>query len=165
MTLTVLIYGVGLFFAALAMHILLWNLCRIRKEILWLVVVFMAVPLMALVMLCVIGYLDVTLAAAIGLLHTALAVVYVQTYPALRDEIPSIQILRRVHSQTNGLSREDILDQLAGARLLEAKVEDLENDAFVTSDKGILRLTVAGTFLAVTFGLYRQLLGIKSGKG
>lgn len=166
MTFSLLAHGIGLFVAALITHVLLWNMFRVKKEVLWLAVVFVVIPLVALAALRAAGYLETaTSTIAIGLLHMALAVAYIQTYPALREDIPSVHILMRVHSQPNGLSREEILGQLDGARFLETKVEDLENDAFVVSRGGILHLTPVGTVLAVIFGLYRRLLGIQSGKG
>ena len=165
MTLSVLVHGVGLFLASMIVHVLLWNMFRIRKEVLWLAIVFIAIPIMILVALWATGYADAAFTTATGMLHMALALMYIQTYPALREDIPSIRILMRVHSQPNGMKREDILSQLDGARFLETKIDDLENDVLVASDRGVLRLTFVGTLLAVIFGLYRRLLGIQSGRG
>lgn len=165
MTLTVLVYGISLFIVALTMHVLLWKLFCIRKEVLWLIVVFMAIPFMVLVTLCVAGYLGIIVVAAVGMLHMALAVVYVQTYPALREDIPSMRILMLVHENHGGLTRHDLVARLARHKLFEAKILDLENDSFVRVMDGKMTLTTAGAALAAIFNFYRRLLGCDAGKG
>lgn len=165
MTFTVLAYGIGLFIAALTTHVLLWNLFCIRKEVLWLIIVFMVIPFMILVTLCAAGCLDITLVTAVGLLHMALAAVYVQTYPALREDIPSIRILMLVHENYGGLTRHDLVAQLARHKLFETKILDLENDSFVRVMDGRMTLTTAGAALAATFNFYRRLLRCDVGKG
>ena len=165
MTFTVLAYGIGLFIAALTTHVLLWNLFCIRKEVLWLVIVFMVIPVMIVATLCAAGCLDITTATAVGLLHTALAAVYVQTYPALREDIPSIRILMLVHENNGGLTRHDLVARLARDKLFETKILDLENDSFLRVMDGRMTLTTAGAVLAATFHFYRRLLGCDAGKG
>lgn len=166
MTFSLLAHGIGLFVAALTAHVLLWNMFRIRKEVLWLAVVFVVIPLMALAALRATGYLETAASTvAIGLLHMALTVVYVQTYPALREDIPSLRILTLVHAHSGGLTRDDLVTRLAGHGLFETKVSDLENDAFVRTRDGRMTLTVAGAALAAVFDFYRRWLGHASGKG
>ncbi len=166
MTFSLLAHGIGLFIAALVTHVLLWNMFRIRKEVLWLAVVFVVIPLMALAALRAAGYLETAASMiAIGLLHMALTAVYVQTYPALREDIPSLRILTLVHAHAGGLTRDDLVTRLAGHGLFETKISDLENDAFVRVRDGRMTLTVAGAALAGVFHLYRRLLASKVGKG
>ena len=165
MTFTVLACGIGLFIAALTTHVLLWNLFCIRKEVLWLIIVFMIVPFMILVTLCAAGCLDITMATAVGLLHMALAAVYVQTYPALREDIPSMRILMAVHENYGGLTRHELVARLARHKLFETKILDLENDSFVRVMDGRMTFTTAGAALAATFNFYRRLLGCDAGKG
>jgi len=165
MTFTVLACGIGLFIAALTTHVLLWNLFCIRKEVLWLIIVFMVIPLIILITLCATGCLDITVATAAGLLHMALAAVYVQTYPALREDIPSIRILMLVHENYGGMTRHELVAQLARHKLFETKILDLENDSFIRVMDGRMTLTTAGTVLAATFYFYRRLLRCDAGKG
>jgi len=165
MTLTVLAYGIGLFIAALTTHVLLWNLFCIRKEVLWLIIVFMVIPLIILITLCATGCLDITVATAAGLLHMALAAVYVQTYPALREDIPSIRILMLVHENYGGMTRHELVAQLARHKLFETKILDLENDSFIRVMDGRMTLTTAGAVLAAIFNFYRRLLRCDAGKG
>jgi len=161
----VLIAGISLFAVSLISHVLLWRIVRVKREIFWLFTIFLLCPLLLVAAVVVGGYEGAKEAVAIALIHISLAVVYIQTYPGLREDIPSIRILKQIHSQPNGMNREDILSQLDGARFLETRIDDLENDVLVTSDGGVLRLTPIGTLLAVIFGLYRRLLGAPSGRG
>lgn len=150
---------------SLISHVLLWRIVRVKREIFWLFTIFLLCPLLLVAAAIACGYEEAIEGVAIALVQTSLAVVYIQTYPGLREDIPSIRILTQVHSQMNGMNREDILSQLDGARFLETKIDDLENDVLVASDGGVLRLTFIGTLLAVIFGLYRRLLGAPSGRG
>ena len=146
-------------------HVLLWRFARVSKEIFWLFTIFLLCPLFLVAAATACGYCGAMEGVAVALVQTSLAVVYIQTYPALREDIPSIRILMLVDSQSNGMPREEILSQLDGAQFLETKIEDLESDVLVASDGGILRLTTAGALLASIFGLYRRLLGSRSGQG
>lgn len=144
---------------------LLWRIALVKKEILWLFATLLLCPLLLVTAAIVCGYVEFMEGVAIALVHTALAVVYIQTYPALREDIPSIRILMLVDSQPDGMDRRDILSQLDGAQFLETKIDDLESDALIASDGVVLRLTHIGTLLAMIFGLYRRLLGASSGQG
>lgn len=146
-------------------HVLLWRVARVNKEIFWLFVIFLLFPLLLVVAAMAFGRNDVTVNVAIALVEVSIAVVYIQTYPALREDIPSIRILTLVDSQADGMNKEDILSQLDGAQFLETKIDDLENDALVISTDGILHLTAAGGLLAMVFGFYRRLLGSSSSQG
>lgn len=154
-----------MFAAAMVTHVLLWRIARVGKEIFWLFAIFLLCPLLLVAAATAFGYSGAMEGLAIALVQTSLAVVYIQTYPALREDIPSIRILMLVDSQPDGMPREDILSQLDGAQFLETKIEDLESDVLVTSEGGVLRLRPAGALLASIFGLYRRLLGSQSGQG
>ncbi len=161
----VLVAGVLLFALAMVAHVLLWRVARVKKEIFWLFATLLLGPLLLVIAAIACGYAEIMEGVAIALVQTALAVVYIQTYPALREDIPSIRILMLVDSQPDGMDRMDILNQLDGAQFLETKIDDLENDVLVVSDGKVLRLTYTGTLLAVIFGLYRRLLGTSSVQG
>lgn len=161
----VLIAGVLLFASAMVAHVLLWRIALVKKEILWLFATLLLCPLLLVTAAIACGYAEIMEGVAIVLVHTSLAVVYIQTYPALREDIPSIRILMLVDSHPGGMDRMDILSQLDGAQFLETKIDDLENDVLVASDGEVLRLTHTGTLLAVIFGLYRRLLGASSRQG
>lgn len=165
MTLLVLACGIGLFVAALAIHVLMWNLLRVRKEILWLAFVFFVIPGMALLSTWLAGFLDTSSVTASGMLYASLAVVYVQTYPALREDIPSIGILMSVHRQSGGMTRPEIIEQFVAQGFFDTKIKDLQNDALVHVQDDRLYLTAIGAKLAGVFYYYRRLLGHAAGRG
>ena len=165
MTLLVLAYGIGLFLAVLVTHVLIWNLLRIRKEILWLAFVFFVVPGATLLLVWSADLLDVSSVTASGMLHASLAVVYIQTYPALREDIPSIRILMSVHRRPEGMTRPEIIERLVAQGFFDTKIKDLQNDALVCAQDDRLYLTVMGSRLAGVFHYYRKLLGHAVGRG
>ncbi len=165
MTLLALACGIGLFVAILVVHVLMWNLLRIRKEMLWLALVFFAVPGLALQLVWSAGFLDASSVTASGLLYAALAVVYVQTYPALREDIPSVRIIMSVRRQPGGMTRSEIIEHLVPHGIFDAKIKDLQNDALVRVQNDRLYLTAMGARLAGVFHYYRKLLGQAAGNG
>jgi predicted membrane channel-forming protein YqfA (hemolysin III family) len=165
MTLLALACGIGLFAAVLVAHVLMWNLLRIRKELLWLAFVFFVIPGVVLLSAWSAGFLDASSVAASGMLYASLAVVYVQTYPALREDIPSIRILMSVHRQSGGMTRSEIIEHLEAQGLFDAKIQDLQDDALVRVQDDRLYLTAMGARLAGMFHYYRKLLGHALGRG
>lgn len=165
MTPSVLVGGAGLFLAVLITHVLIWNLFRIRQEIFWLALVFFILPWPLLFLIWNAGHLDVSSATALGILYISLAVVYVQTYPALREDIPSIRILLTVHEKRGGMTRSEIIRRLGTRDFFETKIHDLQNDALVRVRNERLHLTIMGAVLACVFYYYRKALGRDFGKG
>ncbi len=165
MTFSVLATGVFLFFAVLATHVLLWNLFKIKKEMLWLAVVFIVVPGMMMTLSWVLGISTAISTIATGMLYAALAAVYIQTYPALREDIPSIRILMTIHATTGGMTRSEIIDHLMRQKLFATKITDLKNDALIGIQEDRMRLTTMGAALARIFQTYRKLLGHTAGRG
>jgi uncharacterized SAM-binding protein YcdF (DUF218 family) len=165
MTLSVLVYGIGLFIVALTMHVLVWNLFRIRKEILWLAVIFFVIPGIILAASSTAGLLDATAVAACGMLYVAMAVAYIQTYPALREDIPSVRILMSIHSHSGSMTCREIVEHLAPSQLFEPKIAELENDFLIRIRDDRLHLTALGGKLSGVFYYYRKLLGHEAGRG
>lgn len=165
MTPFVLAGGAGLFAAVLALHILVWNLLRIRKEMLWLAFVFFAVPGAMLLLAWLAGLLAAISMIASGMIYASLALVYIQTYPALREDIPSVRILMTVYRQPGGITRAGVIEHLASQGFLDTKIRDLQSDALVRVKDDRLQLTAAGAGLAAVFHHYRKLLGHAAGKG
>lgn len=165
MTQFVIACGVGLFVVVLTLHVLMWNLIRIKKEMLWMVFIFFVVPGTALLSAWLAGFLDALSAIASGMLYTSLAVVYIQTYPAVREDIPSIRILMSVHRQPGGMTRFEIIEHLVAHGFFGIKIKDLQNDSLVRAQDDRLYLTAMGAGLASVFHHYRKLLGHAVGKG
>lgn len=165
MTLSVLAYGFFLFFFALVAHVLLWNLFKIKKEILWLTAVFIVIPGLIMLSWRAMDFSSTESTIAIGMLYAALAVVYMQTYPALREDIPSIRILMTVQEHSGSMMHHEIIAHLAQQKLFETKIADLENDALIYIRENRMHLTTMGAVLAKIFRTYRRLLGYAVGRG
>lgn len=165
MTFSVLATGLFLFFAVLALHVLLWNLFKIKKEMFWLAAVFIVAPGIVAALSWALGIAHASSTIASGMLYAALAAVYIQTYPALREDIPSIRILMTIHAAANGMTRREIIDRLMRQKLFATKITDLENDALISIQEDRMRLTVMGAALARIFQTYRKLLGHAAGRG
>lgn len=164
MTLALLL-GLVAFATNLLLHAIIWNLYKVRKEIMTLFAVFVAVPTF--------GYLGAGVASlvppwsltAAGLLHLMLACAYIQTYPALREDIPSVAILFFLRDNP-GLDRDEIIAQIAGrGHFLAQKVEDLCRDGLAEKCGDRLVLTRSGRILAGAFQAYRRLLGARREQG
>ncbi|MES2400126.1 MAG: hypothetical protein V4573_09085 [Pseudomonadota bacterium] len=153
--------------ALLALQVVLWRLLGVKREMLGLAVVYLLVPFIVgigLVIGAQVNCLDLLLA---GFLYLALACGYIQTYPALREDIPSFRILFAVEAAGQaGVSEEGIVAALQAGNLLTKKVEDLSSDRLVgVGVDGKLHLLPAGRLLALIFRAYRKALGLQRGLG
>ena len=160
----VLITGILLFSVVLVAHVLLWRVVRIKREIFWLFTIFLLCPLLLVVATVVGGYEGVKEAIAIALTQISLAVVYIQTYPALKSDIPTFRILLLLQ-QMHELTEEEILRQMDQAHLFDEKLIELESDSLIVQQDGKLVLSPLGKIIAMLFAYYRNLLGLKTGTG
>jgi len=159
-------FGFFVFATFWILHLLWWRLCRPKGEIRPLVLVFLVAP--GLLFLGINrfypfwGTLDLALAFFV---HLALAVVYIQTYPAIASTIPSFRILIGVHASKGGLSVPEIEGLFAQGELIGSRVELLGEDGLVRSGEKGLELSSFGRLLAVVFLTYRRFLGLQRGQG
>lgn len=165
-TVFVLLSGFGLFVLSLVTHLLVWRIGSIKREVLWLFVLFFGLPLVPLLWLYGIAHVSGLEMLAIELLEVALASAYVQTYPVLRHVIPSFRILLLISTQGQaGLTKEEIMQALAHESLFSGGLDDLENDSLVTKVGDRYQVTRSGVVLARIFRLYRRALGAEQGLG
>jgi hypothetical protein len=160
-----LLLGLATFTVNLLLHALIWNLFKVRKEILALLVVFTVIPMAGYFGAGMMGIVPFWSLVAAGLLHFMLACAYIQTYPALREDIPSVAILFFIRDNPD-LDRDEIIAQIAGrGHLLTQKVEDLCRDGLAEKFGDRLVLTCSGRILAGAFQAYRRLLGAQREQG
>lgn len=166
MTAFSILAGIGLLTLVLALHLLLWRFGAVRREMLWLFVLFFGVPLAPLAWLYGSRLASGVESLAIALFWFALASAYVQTYPVLRHVIPTFRILlllRRTGPQ--GLTDAEIIRALADEGLFAGGLNDLEHDSLVKKTGDRYSVTRAGAILAGAFYLYRKALGVQHGRG
>ncbi len=166
MSVYALLLGMVLFVAALVAHVLVWRLTSVKREIFWLFGIFLVCPLLLVAVGTGNGYVDLREAVAISLVQLSLAVVYIQTYPALKSDIPTFRILLLLKQHTGrGLTDQEIIQMMAPARLFDDKLVELEGDSLILLKDGKLQLSLAGKVIAAVFSCYRSLLGLKTGSG
>ena len=133
---------------------------------LWLFILFLLLPIVVAIVLVVSGSSTVVDVLAAWLVHVSIAVAYVQTYPALREQIPSFRILLAISAAgERGLDRDDLMLLLGEPSLFSGKISDLSNDGLMREVDGRLVMTRAGRLLAQLFSGYRRVLGLGSGRG
>lgn len=162
-----LLTGLIFFVLALVSHVLLWKFLKIKKEMACLALLFLLITPLLLA-----GFFAARQALpsefyASGMIYLSLALAYLQTYPALKTEIPTFRILLLIHkAKGGGLTIGEIEKNLSGdAELYNLKMTELQADRLLDRREGRWALKRAGVFLADTFILYRRLLGLKGGRG
>ncbi|MES2910980.1 MAG: hypothetical protein V4718_06315 [Pseudomonadota bacterium] len=163
----VLAAGVGAFLVLLAAQVILWRVLGVRREMLGLAVVYLLMPVFVFVAMALLTNTDLLDLILAGFLYLALACGYIQTYPALREDIPSFRILFAIDAAgPGGLSEDEIAAALGIRNLLSRKMDDLSSDRLVGVDAdGKLHLLPAGRWLAIVFRTYRKTLGLQRGLG
>ena len=166
----VLCQALALFCFCLAIHILIWRIFPLRHQgiRLGLIFLFGVPPIPAMY----------TLAAHLApdrfqtpdwpswglacLLHFSLAGAYMILYTGVTGHSPSIGILERVdESMPNGLKRSELPppwftdNHLSGARR-----QNLLATGFIYECEGTLYLTPRGRLIAMSFLIFRRLLGL-----
>lgn len=164
----VLLAGFTLFAACLTLHVAIWRIWRPRSDLRALFVIFMIAPTLVVVALLGASLLvpggpvpSVLDAAAILLLHWALAFAYVLTYPAAQAQSPSLEIAYAVgQSMPRGLSREELLAHLDGETLVRSRVDDLVANRLIRAEGDRYVLTPSSIRLIRAFLGFRALLGL-----
>ena len=167
MTAACLVIGFAFFSITLISHLLIWRFCRIAKEIFYLMLIFLLiVPLL-------LGGIFIASRGTFGefcaslMVYLSFSLAYLQTYSALKAEIPTFRILRLIHdAKTEGLDGRTIHEKMQrDHQLYGPKVTELENDRLLIRQKDRFVLSNAGAFMADTFIIYRRFLGLKTGLG
>ena len=166
MTTTVLSMGFVWFASALFLHWLVWRCHKVTREMLWLFLLFLTSPFFFFLVSIQFVFIRTLEWTAVALLYYALALAYVQTYPALKTLAPSLKILLLIDAHGGGLETEKIFEKMTQPEGFFAdKVSELNNDFLIRENRGRLSLTPFGRILADVFIAYRKLLGLEQGVG
>lgn len=163
-----LAWGLGSFAAIFFVHLAIWRTGQVRREMLWLFVLFLFIPTATAAIAVFVG-LPLSEVWMTLLLCLAVSAAYIQTYPALKEDIPSFKILLCVHalasSDTSGVMAEEVVATVGGTGLITVKLDELNGDRLLLEHQGNIILAPAGRVLALFFYYYRRLLGLAAGKG
>ncbi|MDA8077500.1 MAG: hypothetical protein M0Z79_01045 [Nitrospiraceae bacterium] len=164
----VFIYGSLFFVSSLLLHVVIWRVRVPRHDALGLFLIFSVVPAVLLatlraVNLAPVGGISV---AHMLLLHAALSVFYISSYPAAQAISPSLDILLLIGSSANlRMTREEILANYDETVLVKARIDDLGRSALASRRGDTFRLTMAGRAVVRFFAIYRSMLGLPAGQG
>ena len=166
MPLHVVSVGIGVFVGAVIVQSLVWNLYRIDRPIQILGILFFLLPTIGFVALTIWGILSPIESTTALIFHLLMASAYVQSYPALQEDIPSFRILLLIRESGGGPVAERIItDRLADTSLFVNKIEDLVDEGLVVRKENQWVLTRAGRLLVRFFSAYRRWLGLEAGSG
>ncbi len=161
---TIFYFGILAFFCCLLIQIIIWRFFLIKKEIITLGSIFFVSPLFIYLLVFMLNKASVIDLLMIALLQALLSSAYLQTYPALREDIPSIKLLFFIKENPN-LSRKNIIDFFSkNSSLIKSKNKDLISDGLIKEGNS-MQLTLSGKVLAKFFVTYRKFLGVRREHG
>ena len=152
------------FLCCLIIQVIIWKIFLVKKEIATLGVIFFILPIILYLSLYLINEIPFIDIVMIALLNLSISSLYMQTYPALREDIPSIQLLFFIKNNPE-LKRDEIINHfLKTNNFIKSIKKDLINDGLIKKDDPKC-LTLTGKALVKFFYYYRKFLGIKRAHG
>lgn len=161
-----LFYGAGLFITLIVFHVIVWRFIKPKGEIIPIVSLFILFPLSIIIA----QYLFYPLQLSkdeiwLGwILYFTLAGCYIQTYPAVTTEIPSLKIMLLLHVRGQ-LSEREIISAFTRHEMFQSRLDLLRQDCLIHTDSSTSRLSRAGRIIAKIFIAYRTFIGAEIGKG
>ena len=146
-------------------HIVWWRVKRPRADIGAIFGVFLVAPALAYASMAVAAALHLIpmtpaqLLLSLGL-HAAVSCAYVQTYPAMQAQSPTLYILLAVGRAPGGLDDAGVARSLDPAALVGERAEDLLRNGLVVRQGGRIVASRAGHLMARSFAAYRRWLGL-----
>ncbi len=171
--LSIILYPIALFIIILILHILIWRIRRPQKQIIIIFLIFIIIPIFAIlaffflypkVRINLISIEDLFLML---LFYIALAGVYIQTYPAIQAESPSLFIVNLIGKNKKPMDKKEILKRIQKDNFINERMLDLEAEGLIKRRKsdGNITITKKGLILSEIFIFYRKFIGLKEGKG
>ncbi len=155
-----------------------WRLFRPIRDLLSLLVVFLAVPFLSFLLLAYLGHAGTGGAAsfvsgvggadqaAVFLLDFALAAAYIISYPAIQARCPTLQMVLKIDgSMPGGLGFEEIAASFDRRDILEDRIEELARSGLIRESGKGYAITRRGLVLLKPFLILRSLLGLPAGSG
>ncbi len=156
-------FGIFGFLGLVVFQTLWWRFLKIWKGeiplmIGWMFLIFLLFPL-------VIFFVSRELAGSLLLLSFSLS--YLFGFPAVVARSPSLEILRLVQRSMRhgGLSKEELIMNLAKADLIQDRMRDLASDRMIRQQNGKIEVRLFGRVVAAFFYYYRKILGLPPGTG
>jgi hypothetical protein len=165
MSASIILSGVAVFLAAAVIHVLLWRYSPARSTLV-LLAVFLLAPAAALLACGAFLAANRTELIAIYLLHFALAMAYIASYPAVKALSPSLDIILLIAGAPGGrLAEASLVERFTGPTLIADRMADLREYRLIRETGGRIELTLLARTIVRFFAAYRWLLGLPAGKG
>lgn len=167
MYLSSLITGITIFACLVIAHIIMVRLIVPRQHIKLLFILFLLLPQAVAVFLLLQNTDSFTTNELFTswLLLLSLCCAYIQTFPAVQANAPSLQIVYFLGQTVNGMTEEEICSNFQSEELLEKRIDDLITEGFVYKYDGQLCLTAKGKIFAGSFSFFRKMYGLELGEG
>jgi hypothetical protein len=160
----VLVGGLSMFAASLALHVVVWRIWRPLSYRRWLPALVLIFGLPAAAVVWSLGT-TATERAAMLLLHTTLATVYIIGYTLVTAFSPSVELLKLLDREVDGMPISSLqLPFLAGA-LTGDRIDNLTAAGLVQRNVTRLELGPRGARLTRLVLLYRHAIGLPDGEG
>ena len=165
-TFGLLIRSVGMFAGLMVLHVLVWRLLKVRKQILWLFVIFLGVPTLSLLGGLVRGSAPIDWTLWYLLVFT-LSSCYILFFPAVQVESPTLVMIRYldIKNSSGGLTRDEIMAKMCSDQPVQDRIKDLQNNGLIGSSEGAQRLNGGGRLVAAFFYCYRRAMKLPMGGG
>lgn len=162
---TVLAIGAGLFFAALVAHYAVWRISVPRSQLIALVLILLAVPVVRLLVLASpfgAGLLVHLPRFYIGLafqLYAVISFAYLLLFDFIRRASPTSILMAEIEKNGQaGIGREQLLRTVT-PRSAAKRLDQLQDDNLVVEGDGRLRLSPLGRVVEGWIPVVPQLLG------
>jgi hypothetical protein len=150
---------------ATGVHVVWWRLRRPAADMAAIFGVFFLLPSIAYAALVIGGALGIAAISSVQVilsfvLHLALSCAYVQTYPAVQAQSPTLCILLAVRAARDGLDEAGIGRALDMGGLVGERANDLLRNGLLVREGTRMLASREGHAMAIAFGAYRGWLGL-----
>lgn len=161
--------GVLAFIFIFFLHIVIWRVFRPKNHISSIFQLFLIFPFILAVFIYLLSnkyhFISIFDFFSACLLFFAISCAYIQTYPAIQAWSPTLKIIYYLQKSKSGLSFKEMENLFSDKALLADRLDDLFKEKLVYQSDNVLKLSLKSKFMAWTFYLYRQLLGLQQGEG
>lgn len=165
----ILLSGVLVFLACVAVHIAVWRCCMPKGRIRALCLIFLGLPPALGEVALFSGILSgVALDERFGfyLLSYSLSFAYILSYPAVEAISPTLAISLAIgEAGPGGISVSGLTSIFNDNRLLQPRVKDLLDAGLIKRSDGVLRITPRGVIFLKPFIILRRFVRPGQGRG
>jgi len=167
----VFLVGAGLFALAFAVHAVVWNVRRPRKQALALLVIFLLVGLAGSAAAWLVhgsggGALPPLRFALAILLYLSSCTFYLLLFSAIDSDSPTLTMIGIIRkSGSRGISRDELAQEMAKHSFVRPRLKQMIHDGFLVQVGDRLHPGRRGRMLAGLVLSYRRLLGEREAGG